>query len=151
MNKFKYYFLLFFSIFIFTSCGNKAVKDEKIFTLIEYPEGYDTIIDCSKFNPDWKPYPCLELEKKTFSEIISIFGKPNTIIIDTLFYGKRKDNKSYSPDIVKMLLKIPSAKITYAYWKLSESKRLALYFIENNKQDVVFYGYQFNPKTIMME
>jgi len=154
MKLLKYWLVIFFCTLINLACNSKKNKPEEnkdILSLIIYPKAYDTILDCSQFHPDWTPYPCLKLEQKTFPEIISIYGEPNYIYIDTLLYGECKDGGTYDPDIEKMVLEIPFAKITYAYWKLSENKRLALYFIESNKQDIVFYGYQFNPYTIMME
>lgn len=155
MNFLKLFLTLLFSILIFTSCNNKdklskKIKDKDVFDLIEYPVGYDTI-DCSKFTPNWIPYPCLKLDKKSFDEIEFIYGKPNGTSIDTLFYGELKSGISYWSDISRMLSNVSAAKITYAHWELSENEILILYFIENNKQEVVFYGFLYNPKTTMIE
>ena len=134
------------------ACQNKTEnsgKVEDVFALIEYDARMDTI-DCSRFGADWKPYPCLKLDKKTIKEVDSLFGKPITTYIDTLFYGREKNNKFYDPEIVEMISNLPFAKVTYTYRK-EKGYALILYFIEDTKQDVVFYGFRYNPLTRMIE
>ena len=154
MNKFKYYFISFLSITLI-ACQDKTKTSEQfqdVLAFIEYPAWVDTL-DCSKFGADWKPYPCLEVDKKTMIEIDSIYGKPLTNSIDTFYYGKKKNENTYypnDPEIEEMILKVPFAKVTYTFRK-EMGYALILYFIEHNKQNLVFYGYRINPITRMME
>lgn len=151
MNMFKYYFLPLLTITLIT-CQYKTKtsgQDEDVFALIEYPAEFDTI-DCSKFSIDWQPYPCLDLDKKTIKEIDSLYGKPLTTYIDTLYYGREKNDRFYDPEIAAMISNVPFAKITYTYRKVM-GYVLILFFIEQNKDDIVFYGYHYNPHTRMLE
>ncbi|HBB00611.1 MAG TPA: hypothetical protein DCZ19_05995 [Porphyromonadaceae bacterium] len=151
MSNYKYYLSLLL-ILIFITCQNRSntpEQDEDIFALIQYPEGFDTL-NCNRFGPDWKPYPCLNLDKKTIQEIDSLYGKPSTTLIDTLYYGKRKNDMYYNPEIGEMLSNIPFAKVTYTYRRVM-GYVLMLYFIEQDKKDVVFYGFRYNPHTRMIE
>lgn len=151
MDNYKYYLPLLLIMALIT-CQNKAKTPEEgedVFALIQYPEGFDTL-NCSRFGPDWKPYPCLELDKKTIQEVDSLYGKPSTALIDTLYYGKRKNDMYYNPEIEEMLSNIPFAKVTYTHRK-DMGYVLVLYFIENNMLDVVFYGFRYNPHTRMIE
>lgn len=151
MNNYKYYLPLILIVTLI-ACQNKTTtsgQDKDIFALIQYPEGFDTL-SCSRFGPDWKPYPCLELDKKTIQEIDSLYGKPEVTYIDTLYFGQKKDNGFYDPEIIMMIYKIPFAKVTYTHRK-DMGYVLVLYFIENNMKDVVFYGFRYNPHTRMIE
>ena len=70
-----------------------------------------------------------------------------------LVYGRinKKLNKELSKaEIEEMILKVPFAKVTYTF-REEICYALILYFIEHNKQNVVFYGYRINPITRMME
>lgn len=151
MNKIKYYLIALLTITLI-SCQSKTKtsgQDVDVFALIEYPAGFDTL-DCRKFGEDWKPYPCLEVGRKTIKEIDSLYGKPLGIRIDTLHYGIEKNDGLYNPEIAAMISNIPFAKITYTHRK-EMGYVLTLFFIEQDNQDVVFYGYRYNPHTIMME
>jgi len=101
-----------------------------VFELIEYPAGFDTL-DCSKFGEDWKPYPCLDVDRKTITEVYSLYGKPLGSRIDTLHYGIEKNDRFYYPKIAAMISNIPFAKITYTHRK-EMGYVLTLFFIEQD-------------------
>lgn len=133
-----------FLCLILMRCQNKTKETfENVdkFALIQYPEWIDSL-DCDKFGPDIRLYPCLKLEKKTIKEVDSLYGEPIETRIDTLYYGRRKENKFYDPEISEMISKIPVAKVTFTYRKES-GYHLLLYFIDYNEQDVVFWGERF--------
>lgn len=150
MNGYRYYWLILFSAF-FSMCQNRTkISQQEIdpFSLLIYPKWFDTL-DCSRANPDWKPYPCLELDKKSSQVVDSLYGEALTTYIDTLYYGVKKDDEFYDPEIADMLLNIPVVKVTYTYRK-DMGYILILYFIEYNNQNLVFYGYRASP-FLMME
>lgn len=151
VSKEQYYLIALLAITLI-ACQSKTKtsgQDLDVFALIEYPTGFDTL-DCSKFGEDWKPYPCLEVDRKTIKEIDSLYGNPLGTRIDTLHFGIEKNDGLYNPEIATMLLKVPVAKVTYTHRK-DMGYVLTLFFIEQDNQDIVFYGYRYNPHTIMME
>lgn len=140
MENCKYY-LLVLLCFILIKCQTKTKETPEIkdkFALIQYPEWVDSL-DCDKFDSDIRLYPCLKLEKKTIKEVDSLYGEPIETRIDTLYYGQRKENKFYDPEISEMISNIPIAKVTFTYREIL-GLHLFLYFIDENGQDVVFWG-----------
>lgn len=139
----KYYFIILLCSAMI-SCKNQtkpSAEDNDLFKLINYPEWVDSV-DCDMFDSDICLYPCLKLHKKTINEVDSLYGKPIETRIDTLYYGRRKDNKFYDPEISEMISKIPVAKITFTYRKES-GYHLLLHFIDYNEQGLVFWGERF--------
>ncbi len=149
--KINVFFLVLLCIIALTACQNKAEKTSEaqdMFELINYPAWMDSL-DCSSFSVDYIPYPCLGLHKKSMQEVDSLYGKPLYSSMDTLYYGWEKDNEWYTFDerdfeVTKMLSKVPVAKVTYTS-RSDLGYILYLYFIEYDKQDVVFYGLRVSP------
>lgn len=139
--------LCFLAVFCFMSCRESR---EDFFELIKYPSECDSTLDCSKCDSAWIPYPCLDLDKKTFEEIERIYAKPNYISCDTLFHGYYKNGVMYGLEIYQMLSEVPYAIVTFASWTFSEDKELCLYFVKYKNEDIVFYGF-FHDPTDMRE
>lgn len=134
------------------TCQNKTKSSEEekdLFELIRYPAEYDTL-DCSRYRTNWIPYPCLKLHKKMPQEIDSLYGKPLGTRIDTLYFGRRKTIYPYDPDVAKILSNVPVAKVT-ATSRKELGHYLILYFIEYHNENVVFYGYRYNPQAVMLD
>lgn len=155
----KFFVYSFFPLLLCTilmACRNKtkrAEQDKDLFELISYPAWLDTV-DCSRVGLIYKPYPCLGLHKKTVQEIDSLYGKKSLYIsVDTLYHGWEKDDEFYTFDdkdftIAKMLYNVPVAKVMYTSRNVM-GYILYLYFIEYNKQDVVFYGLHVSPHVML--